>query len=202
VSETLVSQNGQGAVSATGYLLGYARVSTTDQDPALQLDALTAAGCPRIFTDKASGARDDRPELARLLDVARPGDVVVVWKLDRLGRSLRHLIEVVGELERRGVGFKSLRESIDTTTVSGKLVFHIFAALAEFERELIVERTTAGLQAARARGRVGGRPRALDPVGVATARDMVRSGRNVTEIARTLGVSRATVYRSLPSSSV
>jgi DNA invertase Pin-like site-specific DNA recombinase len=134
------------------HLIGYARVSTTDQTPDLQLDALAAAGCYRVFTDTASGALDERPELAAALDQLRPGDTLVVWKLDRLGRSLRNLIDVIGELQRRDVGFRSVQESIDTTIPAGKLVFHVFGALAEFERDLIRERTTAGLTAARARG--------------------------------------------------
>ena len=146
-----------------GDLLGYARVSTTDQDPALQLDALKAAGCVKVFTDRASGALDSRPQLDRMLDQLRPGDTVVVWRLDKLGRSIRHLITVVEDLAERGVGFKSLTESIDTTTGGGKLVFHVFAALVEFERALIQERTNAGLAAARARGRKGGRPSVMTP---------------------------------------
>jgi DNA invertase Pin-like site-specific DNA recombinase len=146
-----------------GHLLGYARTSTTDQHLDLQIDALTVAGCYRVFTETASGARTDRPTLAQLLDQLRPGDTLVVWKLDRLGRSLRHLVDTVTGLADRGVGFRSLQESIDTTTPGGKLVFHVFAALAEFERDLIRERTTAGLTAARARGRNGGRPPVLDP---------------------------------------
>ncbi|OQM77989.1 DNA-invertase hin [Rhodococcus sp. 66b] len=136
--------------------LGYARVSTTDQNPELQQDALNAAGCFRIWTDKASGAKTDRPELAAVMDALRPGDTLVVWRLDRLGRSLPHLIETVTQLEARGVAFKSLTEEINTTTPGGKLIFHIFGALAEFERNLIRERTMAGLSAARDRGRVGG----------------------------------------------
>jgi hypothetical protein len=126
-----------------GHLLGYARVSTTDQQPHLQVDALTAAGCYRVFTETASGARSDRPTLKQLLDQVRPGDTLVVWKLDRLGRSLRHLVDTVSGLAERGVGFRSLQEAIDTTTPGGKLVFHLFAALAEFERDLIRERTNA-----------------------------------------------------------
>jgi DNA invertase Pin-like site-specific DNA recombinase len=141
-----------------GHLLGYARVSTTDQHPQLQVDALTAAGCYRVFTETASGARGDRPTLAQVLDQLRPGDTLVVWKLDRLGRSLRHLVDTVTGLADRGVGFRSLQEAIDTTTPGGKLVFHVFAALAEFEGDLIRERTAAGLAAARSRGRYGGRP--------------------------------------------
>ena len=144
------------------YRLGYARVSTLQQDEALQHDALRQAGCDRVFVDKASGKLESRPALDDLLDRARTGDTVVVWRLDRLGRSLRHLLEVVSELERREVAFQSVTEAIDTSTPGGKLVFHLFGALAEFERELIRERTMAGLAAARARGRVGGRP-TVDP---------------------------------------
>src|SRR5215216_5603682 len=140
-------------------LIGYARVSTIDQTLALQQDALQQAGCERIFTDTASGARAERQGLDEALDFARAGDTLVVWKLDRLGRSLRHLIETIRQLHERGVGFKSLTEQIDTTTSGGKLVCHVFGALAEFERDLIRERTQAGLIAARARGRHGGRPK-------------------------------------------
>src|SRR5215217_832683 len=140
-----------------GHLLGYARVSTTDQHLQLQVDALTAAGCYRVFTETASGARTDRPTLDQVLDQLRPGDTLMVWKLDRLGRSLRHLVDTIAALADRSVGFRSLQEAIDTTTPGGKLVFHIFDALAEFERDLIRERTTAGLAAARARGKRGGR---------------------------------------------
>jgi DNA invertase Pin-like site-specific DNA recombinase len=144
-----------------GHLLGYARVSTTDQQPGLQVDALEHAGSYRVFTETASGARSDRPTLEHVLNQLRPGDTLVVWKLDRLGRSLRHSVDTVTGLAGRDVGFRSLQEAIDTTTPGGKLVFHVFAALAEFERDLIRERTTAGLAAARARGRHGGRPSVL-----------------------------------------
>ena len=179
-------------------LLGYARVSTLEQDPALQHDALAAAGCARVFTDRASGALDERVELARMLDHARDGDTVVVWRLDRLGRSLRHLVDTITELERRGVGFRSLSESIDTTTPGGKLVFHIFAALAEFERDLIRERTRAGLEAARARGRNGGRPSVMTADKLRVARELYEAREHTTaQIARVLGVSRATLYRHL-----
>src|SRR6266545_6082470 len=146
-----------------GYQIGYARISTTDQNLNLQRDALTQAGCSKIFTDTISGAKADRPGLAQALEFARDGDVLVVWKLDRLGRSLRDLITTITTLHENGVGFKSLTESIDTTTPGGKLIFHVFGALAEFERDLIRERTHAGLTAARARGKVGGRPRSLSP---------------------------------------
>ena len=153
-----------------GHLLGYARVSTGDQSPDLQLDALRAAGCYRVFVDTASGALAARPELGKVLDQLRPGDTLIVWRLDRLGRSLRHLADTVTGLAERDVGFRSLQEAIDTTTPGGKLVFHVFASLAEFERDLIRERTQAGLAAARARGRNGGRPPVLDPGQVELAR--------------------------------
>src|SRR6266568_7018487 len=183
------------------HLLGYARVSTADQNPDLQHDALKAAGCFRIFADTASGALDERPALAKVLDQLRPGDTLVVWKLDRLGRSLRHLIDTVAELERRDVGFRSLQENIDTTTPGGKLIFHIFGALAEFEREIVRERTLAGLAAARARGRTGGRPPSMSTRKLAVARKMYAEQEyTVATIAKTLGVSRATIYRHLPES--
>jgi len=179
-------------------LVGYARVSTLDQNPDLQTDALRHAGCRRTFTDKASGASSDRPQLAAALDYIRPGDTLVVWKLDRLGRSLRHLVETVTRLQERGVGFRSLQENIDTTTATGRLVFHIFASLAEFERDLIRERTQAGLAAARARGRLGGRKPVLTADKAAAARRMYESkDMTVAQIARALGVSRATLYRYL-----
>ena len=181
-----------------GHRLGYARVSTLDQHPDLQLDALAAAGCYRVFVDTASGALDARPELGKVLDQLRPGDTLVVWKLDRLGRSLRHLIETVGALAARGVGFTSLQEHLDTTTPGGKLVFHLFGALAEFERDLIRERTGAGLAAARARGRVGGRPPRMTPQKLAVARQLYESRQHtVAAIAKTVGVSRASIYRHL-----
>jgi len=143
-------------------LIGYARVSSDDQNLDLQLDELKKAGCKKILEDRISGARASRPGLERMLETVREGDVVVVWRLDRLGRSLKDLIELVASLETRGVGLTSLKEKIDTTSSSGRLVFHIFGALAEFERSLIRDRTSAGLAAARARGRTGGRPKALD----------------------------------------
>jgi DNA invertase Pin-like site-specific DNA recombinase len=178
-----------------GHLLGYARVSTTDQQPQLQVDALKAAGCYRVFTETASGARPDRPTLELVLDQLRPGDTLVVWKLDRLGRSLRHLVGTVTGLAERGVGFRSLQEAIDTTTPGGRLVFHLFAALAEFARDLIRERTSAGLAAARARG---GRPSVLTAHKLKVAEEMYRSGQyTVAAIAKTLGVSRASIYRHL-----
>jgi DNA invertase Pin-like site-specific DNA recombinase len=180
-----------------GHLLGYARVSTAEQDPALQRDALTSAGCARLWVDVASGSRDDRPQLAAVLEQLLPGDTLVVWRLDRLGRSLRHLIDTVTALDERGVGFRSLQESIDTTTSGGRLVFHLFGALAEFERDLIRDRTIAGLEAARQRGRRGGRPSAMTPAKRRQAERMYADKTPVTEIAAVLGVGRATVYRSL-----
>ncbi|MGO4602522.1 recombinase family protein [Terrabacter sp. 2YAF2] len=184
-----------------GYLVGYARVSTLEQDAALQRDALEAAGCQRIFTDQASGKLEHRPALDAMLDQLRPGDTVVVWRLDRLGRSLRHLIDTVQMLEGRGVAFRSVTESIDTSTPGGKLIFHVFGALAEFERDLIRERTMAGLAAARARGRNGGRPTVWTPEKLNVARSMYESREHdVAAIARVVGVSRASVYRALGQS--
>src|SRR5689334_23812569 len=179
--------------------VGYARVSTGEQTLDLQLDALAKAGCERTFTETASGSKADRPVLAEVLGYLRRGDTLVVWRLDRLGRSLGHLIETVALLAERGIGFKSLTEQIDTTTSGGKLVFHVFGALAEFERDLIRERTHAGLAAARARGRVGGRPKKLaDPKKLALARALYASGQSdIATICRTLGISRATLYRAL-----
>lgn len=180
------------------HLYGYARVSTVDQDPALQLDALKAAGCVRIFTDKVSGKLERRPQLDKLLDVLLPGDVIVVWRLDRLGRSLKHLVGFLSDLGERGVEFRSLTEAIDTTTASGKLLFNIMGSLAEFERALIVERTQAGLAAARARGRHGGRPRKVDDAKINLIRQLYDSREHSVEaIARMVGVGRTTVYRSL-----
>src|SRR5512142_1414601 len=179
-------------------LVGYARVSTADQTLGLPRDALTKAGCERLFTDTASGSRADRPGLEEALDFLRPGDTLVVWRLDRLGRSLRHLIDTIGALQERGIGFKSLQEHIDTTTSGGKLVFHVFGALAEFERDLIRERTRAGLAAARARGRKGGRPRSLDARKLAQARSLHQDpAHTIADICRTLRISRATLYRYL-----
>ncbi len=179
-------------------LIGYARVSTTDQTVALQDDALRAAGCERLFQDVMSGSTTERPGLTAALDHCRQGDVLVVWKLDRLGRSLAHLIEMVQQLEQAGVGLKSLQENLDTTSVGGRLIFHIFGAIAEFERGLIRERTQAGLEAARARGRVGGRPRRLAPDQVAMARRLIEQPNvGIKQVAEMLRVSRQTVYRAL-----
>ena len=179
-------------------LIGYARISTDDQNLALQRDALAAAGCEKVYEDRISGARAERPGLALALEVARAGDTLVVWRLDRLGRYLGDLIALSKTLERRGVGLKSLKEQIDTTSSGGRLVFHMFAALAEFERDLIRERTRAGLAAARARGRKGGRPPVMTPEKAAVARQLYDARRHpVAAIAKTLGVSRASVYRAL-----
>ena len=180
-------------------LIGYARVSTQEQDLALQLDALKAAGCERTYEERASGAQRDRPELKAALGYMRDGDTLVVWKLDRLARSLKQLIDTVEDLGSRGIGLRSLTEAIDTTTSGGKLIFHIFAALAEFERAVIRERTLAGLAAARARGRKGGRPPALAAKDLAAAKAMLRDPEiTVSEIARGLGVAPSTLYRHLP----
>ena len=183
-------------------LVGYARVSTAEQSLALQQDALAKAGCGRTFNDVVSGAVEERAGLAAALDYAREGDTLVVWRLDRLGRTLRHLIAQVTALDARGVGFRSLTEAMDTTTTGGKLVFHIFGALAEFERDLIRERTRAGLAAARARGRMGGRPRVLSPERVEMARVLLADPlRPINEVCAALHVSRATLYRYVPSGS-
>jgi DNA invertase Pin-like site-specific DNA recombinase len=176
-------------------LIGYARVSTEDQNLDLQRDALHKAGCEQIFADKVSGTEARRPGLENTLSHLRPGDTLIVWRLDRLGRSLRHLIDTVTDLQERGVSFKSLTESIDTTTSGGKLVFNIFASLAEFEREIIRERTQAGLLAARTRGRKGGRRAALTAKQLQIARQLYDAKTPVLEICQTLGISRATFYR-------
>lgn len=181
---------------ATRSLIGYARVSTPDQTADGQVDELERIGCARVFVEKASGARTDRPVLAETLDFVLAGDTLCVWRLDRLGRSLSHLLEVVRGLEERGVALRSLTEGIDTSTAGGRLVLHIFGSLAEFERELVRERTNAGLAAARARGRKGGRPAKLTAVQVRQARRLLEDSTYV-EVADTFGVSRATLYRAL-----
>lgn len=179
-------------------LIGYARVSTSEQDLALQLDALKASGVTRIFEDRGvSGAKSERPGLSAALSFLREGDTLVVWKMDRLGRSMTHLLQTVTELEARGVGFRSLTETIDTTTPTGRLVFHIFGALGQFERDLIRERTGAGLKAAAARGRKGGRPVALTPEKIARARLLIDSGLNVREAAVRVRVSKSALYMAL-----
>src|SRR6187551_1463161 len=179
--------------------IGYARVSTQEQDLALQLDSLAKEGCEKIFQEKASGAQRDRPELKAALGYTRKGDTLVVWKIDRLARSMKQLIETIESFQERGIGLKSVQDPIDTSSPSGKLVFHIFAALAEFERGVIRARTTAGLRAARARGRVGGRPPALSAKDLKAAKAMLKdSDITVTAIARQLNVAPSTLYRHIP----
>jgi DNA invertase Pin-like site-specific DNA recombinase len=181
-------------------LIGYARVSTVDQNLGLQSDALTEAGCEHIYTEQLSGAVTDRPELTAALHFARKGDTLIVWKLDRLARSVKQLIDTVEKLRTRGIGFRSLTEALDTTTAQGRLVFHMFSALAEFERSLIRERTQAGLSAARRRGRTGGRPPKLSAEDIEVAKTMLGNPDiGVTDIAHRLGVSPATLYRHIPA---
>ncbi|MFM0084499.1 recombinase family protein [Paraburkholderia sediminicola] len=181
--------------------IGYARVSTREQNVALQVDALKAAGCTKVLTEVASGVATERPILTHLLDDVRAGDVIVIWKLDRLGRSLKHLIDVVGLLLQREVGLRSLNDPVDTTTAQGRLVFNLFASLAEFERDVIRERTQAGLTAARARGRKGGRPKGLpvkaEPTAYA-AETLYREGKlSAEQIAQRLHISKSTLYAYL-----
>ncbi|RWO03213.1 MAG: recombinase family protein [Mesorhizobium sp.] len=178
-------------------VIGYARVSTRDQDTALQLDALQKAGCEKLFEDKASGVKTDRPGLAEAIHYAREGDTLTVWKLDRLGRSMKHLIEIVTELEAKGVGFRSLTENIDTTTSGGRLVFHLFGALAQFERDLIRERTRAGLQAAEERGRRGGRQAVVTSEKLAKARQHLAAGLNVREAGARVKIGKTALYEAL-----
>lgn len=180
--------------------IGYARVSTRDQNLNLQQDALIKEGCEKIFEEKASGTKSERPQLAKMLEQLRTGDVVIVWKLDRLGRSLRDLVKCVTEIQDKGAGLRSLNDSIDTTTPQGKLTFHLFAALAEFERDIIAERTRAGLAAARARGRNGGRPKGLSSKAqdkAIIAAGLYQQEKPVQEICDHLGISRSTLYRYL-----
>lgn len=178
-------------------LIGYARVSTAEQDTALQTDALRKAGCERVFEDVVSGAKADRPGLTAALAYLRDGDVLAVWRLDRLGRSLPHLIETIGALEARGVGFRSLTESIDTTTSGGRLIFHVFGALGQFERDLIRDRTKAGLTAAAARGRKGGRKQVVTTEKLQRAQEHIANGLNVREAATRLKVSKTALYAAL-----
>jgi DNA invertase Pin-like site-specific DNA recombinase len=181
--------------------IGYARVSTADQELALQLDALAKAGCTRIFEDRASGAKSDRPGLAAALGFVRDGDVLVVWKLDRLGRSLPHLIETVTALEAAGIGFQSITEAIDTTTSGGRLIFHIFGALGQFERDLIRERTRAGLDAAFARGRRGGRKPVVTDDKLRRAKALIAQGLTVREAAARVKVGKTALYDALAAGS-
>lgn len=180
-------------------LIGYARVSTEDQDLSLQIDALKKAGCERIFEDTASGAKSDRTSLIETLKFARQKDVIVVWRLDRLGRSLKDLLEIVHRLDATEVGLRSLTESLDTTTPGGRLIFHVFGAIAEFERSLIRERTMAGLHAAKKRGRTGGRPRSLSEKDIAVAKTLLSNPEiTVADVCKQLRTSPATLYRHLP----
>lgn len=181
--------------------IGYARVSTKEQNLTLQLDALKKEGCKKVFEEKISGAKADRPELRKMIDQLREGDVIITWKLDRLGRSLRDLVNLVNEIQDKGAGLKSLNDSIDTTTPHGKLTFHLFASLAEFERDIIRERTKAGLEAARARGRKGGRPKGLSKEAqdkAMVAETLYKQGEmSVTEICKHLNIARSTLYKYL-----
>jgi DNA invertase Pin-like site-specific DNA recombinase len=181
-------------------LIGYARVSTQDQNLDLQIDALTKAGCKKVFDDKVSGSRAERPGLAKALEMPREGDTLVVWKLDRLGRSVKNLVDLVGELHKQGVQFKSLTDAIDTGTASGRFFFHVMASLAEMERELTIERTRAGREVARQLGRKGGRKRQMTDSKIASAKKLLTSGVPPRDVARNLGVSIPTLYRWIPAS--
>jgi DNA invertase Pin-like site-specific DNA recombinase len=182
-------------------LIGYARVSTEDQSLDLQLDALRQAGCERVFTDKASAAKTHRPGLSEAQSHLRAGDLLVVWKLDRLGRSVKGLVNLVGELDQQGVQFRSLTDGIDTTTPHGRFFFHMMASLAQMERELTAERTKAGLDAARRRGRMVGRKRRMTPSKIESAKQLLGGGMSPREVAHNLGVSLPTLYRWVPASS-
>jgi len=177
--------------------IGYARVSTTDQNPALQLDALKKAGCRQVFTDEASGASATRPQFKKALAALKTGDVLTVWKLDRLGRSLKHLLTTIDDLADRGVGFKSVSENIDTQTAAGRMLLQVIGTLAEFERSLIIERTRAGLAAAKRRGVKVGRKPKLTGRRLDKARKMIADGQPASEVAEFAQVSRATLYRAL-----
>jgi DNA invertase Pin-like site-specific DNA recombinase len=181
-------------------LIGYARVSTEDQNPDMQVDDLKKAGCIEIFVDKISGANKEKPELAKALNYLRQDDALVVWKLDRLGRSVKNLIERTGELEGKGIHFKSLTDSIDTSTPAGRFFFHMMASLSEMERDLLIERTQKGLAAARKRGRIGGRKRLMTPAKVDSAKKLLAVGSPPKEVAANLGISVPTLYRWLPAS--
>ena len=181
-------------------LIGYARVSTQDQNLELQIEALTKAGCRKIFEDKISGSRAERPGLAKARDVLREGDTLVVWKLDRLGRSVKHLVNLVVELEQKGVQFKSLTDVIDTGTPSGRFFFHVMASLAQMERELTIERTRAGLAVARQLGRKGGRKRQMTESKIRSAKKLLATGVPPRDVASNLGVSVPTLYRWIPAS--
>lgn len=181
-------------------LIGYARVSTQDQNLDLQVDALTKAGCKKIFDDKISGSRAERPGLTKALEMLREDDTLVVWKLDRLGRSVKNLVNLVGELHKQGIQFKSLTDAIDTGTPSGRFFFHVMASLAEMERELTVERTRAGLEVARQLGRKGGRKRQMTDSKIESAKKLLANGVPPRDVAKNLGVSVPTLYRWIPAS--
>lgn len=181
-------------------LIGYARVSTDDQNPDMQIDALKKAECDEIFIDKISGVSKDKPELQKALSFLRKGDTLVVWKLDRLGRSVKKLIELTYELEDRGIHFKSLTDVIDTSTPAGRFFFHVMASLSEMERDLLIERTQKGLASAKKRGRVGGRKRLMTPAKIDSAKKLLVAGSPPKEVADNLGVSVPTLYRWLPAS--
>jgi len=183
-------------------LIGYARVSTQDQNLSLQLEALKKAGCEKIFKDKTSGSRADRPGLNKALELLRKDDTLIVWKLDRLGRSVKHLVNLVGELRQEGVQFKSITDSIDTGTPSGRFFFHVMASLAEMERELTIERTRAGLETARKLGRKGGRRRKMTESKVESAKKLLLNGVPPKDVAKNLGVSVPTLYRWIPASTL
>lgn len=182
-------------------LIGYARVSTQDQNFDLQTDALIKAGCQKVFDDKISGSRAQRPGLTKALEMLREGDTLVVWKLDRLGRSVKNLVALVGELHKQGVQFMSLTDVIDTGTPSGRFFFHVMASLAEMERELTVERTRAGLEIARQSGRLGGRKRQMTDSKIASAKQLLANGVSPREVATNLGVSVPTLHRWIPAAS-
>ncbi|HHL2713215.1 TPA: recombinase family protein [Yersinia enterocolitica] len=181
-------------------MIGYARVSTQDQNLDLQTEALTRAGCEKIYEDKISGARTERPGLVRTLEMLREGDTLVVWKLDRLGRSVKQLVDMVGELHKQGIQFKSLTDAIDTGTPAGRFFFHVMASLAEMERELIIERTRAGLNVAKRLGRKGGRKPKMTSSKIESAKKLLASGIPPRDVAKDLGVSVPTLYRWLPAS--
>ena len=181
-------------------LIGYARVSTQDQNLTLQREALINAGCEKVFEDKVSGTRADRPGLSKTLEMLREGDTLVVWKLDRLGRSVKQLVDMVSELNKQGIQFKSLTDSIDTGTTSGRFFFHVMASLAEMERELTIERTRAGLEVAKKLGRKGGRKPKMTDSKIESDKKLLSSGVPPKEVAKNLGVSVSTLYRWLPAS--
>lgn len=180
-------------------LIGYARISTVDQNLALQKEALKKAGCERIYEDEMSGTKDNRPGLNKALEMLRENDTLVVWKLDRLGRSVKSLIELVSDLNAKNINFKSLTDSIDTSTPSGRFFFNVMASLAQMERELIVERTTAGLAVAKKKGKIGGRKRVMTDSKLASAKRLLETGVSPKDVAKDLGVSIATLYRWIPA---